>query len=151
MNFETIVLISELIASIGVVISLIYLAKQVKISTRVNSAASRHSLSKFAMEITKFRAEHADRWAKVMNDKNLSPGDLEFRNWNHMMLFLHAETYFHHHKLKLMPNNHWSGYEKFIKASLNSPGFKDYWNEVGPAFSEDFSKWMDKLFLELNN
>ncbi len=149
MNLENIVLLSELLASAAVVITLVYLAKQVKEGTRVNRAASRHSLSEFAMELTKFRAEHADRWAKVMQEEDLSTGDIEFRNWNHMMLLLHAETYFHHHKLKLMPNNHWDNYAKFIVAALHSPGFETYWNEVGFAFSKDFSLWMNTLFQNL--
>ena len=148
MNLNNLALLSEILASIAVVITLIYLAKQVRQSTRVNKAASRHSLSEFAFELSKFRAEHSDRWAKVMQDRDLTVGDLEFRNWNHMQLLLHAETYFHHHQLKLMPNNHWNNYAKFIKVSLDSPGFKDYWNEVGFAFSEDFSKWMNKIFSE---
>lgn len=148
MSLESIALISEILASIAVVITLVYLAKQVKQSTRVNRAAARHSLSEFAMELTKFRAEHADRWAKVMQEEDLDPGDLEFRNWNHMMLLLHAETYFHHHQLNLMPDNHWNNYAKFIMAALDSPGFETYWKEVGFAFSEGFSAWMDKIFLE---
>jgi hypothetical protein len=146
MNLETIVFISEILASLAVVITLVYLAKQVRQSTRVSRAASRHSLSEFALEISKFRAEHADRWSKVMQSNELTAGDIEFRNWNHMQLLLHAETYYHHHKLKLMPHNHWNNYAKFIKAALDSPGFEDYWNEVGFAFSEDFSKWMDSIF-----
>ena len=92
MNLENIVFISEILASIAVVITLVYLAKQVRQSTRVNRAAARHSLSEFALEISKFRAEHSDRWAKVMSENELSDKDLEFRNWNHMMLLLHAET-----------------------------------------------------------
>jgi hypothetical protein len=148
MYLEKIVLISEILASIAVVITLVYLAKQVRQNTRVNRAAARHSLSEFALELTKFRAEHSDRWAKVMQEKELSTGDIEFRKWNHMMLLLHAETYFHHYKLSLMPNNHWDNYAKFIVASLNSPGFEDYWNEVGFAFSKDFYNWMNNIFAE---
>ncbi|MCA6073811.1 hypothetical protein [Fulvivirga sedimenti] len=150
MNLEDIVLISELIASIAVVITLVYLAKQVRQNTRVNRAAARHSLSEFALELTKFRAEHADRWVKVNEQNDLSPGDIEFRKWNHMMLLLHAETYFHQHKLDLMPDTHWNNYTKFVIAGLDSPGFEDYWNEVGFAFSEDFSLWLNKVFEEHN-
>lgn len=151
MSLENIVLFSEIMASLAVVITLVYLAKQVRQSTRVNKAAARHSLSQFALELSKFRAEHADRWAKVMQQEELSPEDLEFRNWNHMMLLLHAETYFHHYKLQLMPDNHWDNYAKFIIAALDTPGFKKYWQEVGFAFSEDFSKWMNGIMAESEN
>ncbi len=145
MNLETVVLLSELIASIAVVVTLVYLAKQVKQSTRVNSAASRHSLSVFALEISKFRAEHADRWHKVMHEQKLSKEDIEFRNWTHMQLILHAETYYRHYQLKLMPDNHWNNYAKFITAAMESPGFADYWGEVGFAFSENFRLWMNSI------
>ncbi len=144
MNLEMVVLISELMASIAVVLTLVYLAR----GTRVNKAASRHSLSEFAMELTKFRAEHADRWAKVMQEETLSPGDVEFRKWNHMMLLLHAETYFRHYELGLMPDNHWNNYAKFVIAALDSPGFEAYREEVGFAFSGDFSEWMNEIISE---
>ena len=147
MSLETIVIFSDLVAALAVVITLVYLAIQVRQSTRVNRAAARHSLSEFALELTKFRAEHADRWAKVMQNTNLTAGDIEFRNWNHMMLLLHAETYFHHYKLSLMPNNHWDRYAKFIVAALDAPGFTDYWEEVGFAFSKDFAAWMSHIIV----
>jgi hypothetical protein len=65
-----------------------------------------------------------------------------------MHLLLHAETYFHHHKLKLKPDNHWNNCAKFKRFTLDSPGFEAYWNDVRFAFSEDFSEWMTKVFSE---
>ncbi|MBE9489419.1 MAG: hypothetical protein IMY67_03915 [Bacteroidetes bacterium] len=67
-----------------------------------------------------------------------------------MILLLHAETYFYHYQLKLMPENHWSAYVKFIKASITAPGMKEIWAEVASAYSHDFLKWLDKQFLELD-
>ena len=48
-----------------------------------------------------------------------------------------------------MPENHRSGYVKFIKAFIVEPGMKDIWTDIGSAFSQDFSKWIDKQFLAL--
>jgi hypothetical protein len=148
MNLQSYVPIAELIAAIAVVISLIYLAIQVRQSNRVNSASARHAISQFALDFSVFKAEHADRLAKVTSAKDLSPGDLEFRSWNHMMVFLHAETYFHHYELKLMPAKHWSGYVKYVQGYLDTPGVREFWDDVGPAFSVDFSKWIDGLLAE---
>jgi hypothetical protein len=148
MNLQSYVPIAELIAAIAVVISLIYLAIQVRQSNRVNSASARHAISQFALDFSMFKAEHADRLAKVTSAKDLSPGDLEFRSWNHMMVFLHAETYFHHYELKLMPAKHWSGYVKYVQGYLDTPGVREFWDAVGPAFSVDFSKWIDGLLAE---
>jgi hypothetical protein len=143
MTLQTYVAIAELVAAVGVVISLIYLAIQVRQGNRVNSAAARHALSQFALEFSMFKAEHADRLAKVLEETNLSPGDLQFRWWNHMMVLLHAETYYHHYELKLMPTKHWSGYVKYVHGYLETPGVPEFWDDVGTAFSVDFSKWID--------
>ncbi len=68
-----------------------------------------------------FKAEHADRLAKVLEETDLNSGDLQFRWWNHMMVLLHAETYYHHYELKLIPAKHRSGYVKYIRGYLESP------------------------------
>jgi hypothetical protein len=146
MNLEQYVQVAELIASVAVVVSIVYLGLQVRQSTRVNSATARHALSKFALEFSMFKAEHADRLARVTSQVDLSDGDLVFRSFNHMMIFLHAETYFHHYELGLMPAKHWNGYVKYVTDYLSTPGVDEFWSDVGPAFSVDFSKWVDELF-----
>ena len=148
MNLEQSVQIAELIAAVAVVISIAYLGVQVRQGTRVNSAAARHAISHFALEFTMFKAEHADRLARVTSDVELSDGDLTFRWWNHMMVFLHAETYFHHYELGLMPSKHWNGYVRYVKGYLATPGVRDFWADVGPAFSLDFSSWVDGLLAD---
>ena len=65
-----------------------------------------------------------------------------------MTVFLHAETYFHHFELGLMPSKHWSGYVRFFQGYIKTPGVAEFWNDVGPAFSEDFSRWVDSLWEE---
>lgn len=148
MNLEQYVQIAELIASLAVVVSIIYLGLQVRQGTRVNSATARHAISQFALEFSMFKAEHADRLAKVTSNVDLSDGDLTFRWWNHMMVFLHAETYFHHYELGLMPAKHWNGYVVYVRGYLATPGVREFWADVGPAFSLDFSKWIDSLLAE---
>ena len=148
MQFQELVLLTELIASIGVIASLVYVAIQLRQSTRVSLADSRHAISEFALEFSKFNAEHADRLAKVHGDGELSDGDRLFRWWNHMMVFLHAETYFRHRELGLMPASHWDGYRRFVTGYLATPGVPDFWADVGPAFSADFSQWVTGLLAE---
>jgi len=148
MSLEQYVLVAELVASTGVVVSLVYLAVQVRQAARVNSANARHAISQFALDFTMFKAEHADRLARVMTEADLGPGDSTFRWWNHMMVFLHAETYFHHYELGLMPKKHWSGYVRYVRGYLTGPGVEEFWADVGDAFSVDFAGWIDGLLAE---
>jgi len=92
MNEQDYIALAELIVSTGVVESPICLARQVRHGTRVSRAEARREISAFAMEMSKFNAEHSDRLARVHGPDALSPGDDLFRWWNPMMMFLHAET-----------------------------------------------------------
>ena len=47
-----------------------------------------------------------------------------------------------------MPAEHWEGYVEYIKGVLETPGAKDFWNDVGAGFSRDFRIWVDSLVSE---
>lgn len=145
MNWDAISTVAEVVGAVGVIVSLIYLALQVKGNTAVVSAQSRHSLSEFALQLSMFRAQHADRWAKINEGGAPSPGDQEFLFWSHMQVLLHAETYFHHQQLGLMPETHWRGYERFIIDYIDTPGFVECWASVEDGYSEEFSRWLSGL------
>ena len=149
MNWEAIAAISQLVAAIGVIASLVYLAVQVRGNTRVASAQARHSISEFVLRISIFRAEHADRFARLESGAELTDGDHQFRYWSHVQFLLHAETYFHHHALGLMPGAHWRPYTRYLAKYVKSPGFKEAWDDIGPGFSEDFARWLNTMLANL--
>ena len=145
MNLSDLANLSQIIAAVGVVISIAYLAVQIRGNTKVVSAQARYGLSEFALRFSIFRAEHADRFAKLESRVELTDGDRVFQYWSHVQLMLHAETYFHHHQLGLMPEGHWHGYARFMTKYIQSAGFREVWDDIGPGFSEDFAGWLDGL------
>jgi hypothetical protein len=151
MNLSDLANLAQIIAAAGVVVSLIYLAVQIRGNTKVVSAQARHSISEFALRISIFRAEQADRFAKLESGAELTDGDRQFQYWSHVQFLLHAETYFHHHELGLMADEHWRGYARFMTRYIQSPGFKEVWDDIGPAFSEDFGRWLNDLFKRQEN
>ena len=96
-----------------------------------------------------FNADQADRIAaiqqKISAGHELTAAEHTFQWWSHMNLMLHAETFFHHYELGLMPEGHWQGYVRYVEAHSVSPGFADFWREVGPAFSRNFCNWMTEI------
>jgi len=149
MTLQTIVAIAELVAAVAVVVSLVYLATQVRHGNRVASAAARHSISEYVLNISLFRAEHADRMARISEGKDLTAGDLQFRWWSHMMMLCHAETYFHHHEQGLSPTEHWSQYANFLREYLQAPDVQEFWDEAGHWFSLNFSNWISSQLAEI--
>jgi len=145
MSLENLAYLAEIIGAVAVVASLIYVGVQIRGSNRVNSANARHQISVFVLEIAKFHAEHVDRLAKVNEQTELNAADEQFRWWCHMMFMLHAETYYHHYELGLMPAGHWNGYVRFVTGYATSPGMREFWEDVGPGFSKNFSDWMTEI------
>jgi hypothetical protein len=145
MNLSDLANLSQIIAAVGVVISIVYLAVQIRGNTKVVSAQARHALSDFALRFSIFRAEHADRFAKLERGVDLTDGDRVFHYWSHIQLLLYSETYFHHHELGLIPDAHWRGHARSMTKYIQSAGFREVWGDIGPGFSEDFARWLDGL------
>ena len=141
--------LAEIVGAIAVVASLIYVGIQIRDSNRVNQANARHNISEFVLQVSMFNAGQADRLAaihkRISEGDELSDAEQTFQWWSHMNFMLHAETYYHHYELQLMPKGHWSGYVRYIESYSTSPGFVDFWREVGTAFSREFSNWMTEI------
>ena len=145
MNLNDLANLGQVVGAIGVMITLLYLAIQIRGNTKVVSAQARQAISEFVLRISIFRAEHADRFAKLESGAELTDGDRQFQYWSHVQFLLHAETYFHHHDLGLMPDAHWRPYARYMTKYIQSPGFKEVWEDIGQGFSEGFVRWLDGL------
>lgn len=144
MDWNAIGAIAEVVGGIGVIVTLFYLSMQIRGSNRIASAQSRQSMSEFASAISRFRAENADRYAKLAAGEELSDGDREFQYWSHMQMLVYGETHFHQFKLGLMAESHWQGFANFLKSYIESSGFEDFWSQEAESFSEDYSGWINE-------
>jgi hypothetical protein len=147
MTVEQLAAWSQVIASIAVFVSLVFVAIEVRMNTRIATATARHNLSHFAKEISEFNAAHADRMAKVnvpvAQAKDLTPGDVQFRFWGQVQFILHAETFFIHHRLGLIPKSHWEAYGRYWDGYAATPGVADTWRQMKASFEPEFGAWLD--------
>ena len=79
MNLNDLANLGQIVGAIGVMITLVYLAIQIRGNTKVVSAQARHALSEFVLRISIFRAEHADRFAKLESGAEPTDGDRQFQ------------------------------------------------------------------------
>ncbi|MCB1670518.1 MAG: hypothetical protein R3F41_11060 [Gammaproteobacteria bacterium] len=143
MNWDAIGAIAEVVGGLGVIATLFYLSIQIRGSNRIASAQSRQSMSEFASAISRFRAENADRYARIATGGELSAGDREFQYWSHMQMLIYGETHFHQYQLGLMPESHWQGFASFLVSYIESKGFEDFWNREATSFSQDYTAWIN--------
>ncbi|MGB1141623.1 MAG: hypothetical protein ACPG1A_12040 [Halioglobus sp.] len=144
MNWDAVGAIAETVGGIGVILTLFYLALQIRGSNRVATAQSRQSMTEFAMGITRFRAEHADRYARIAAGEVLTPGDQEFLYWSHLQMLTYGEAYHQQFQLGLMPDSHWEGFSNWIEDYVKSRDFEPFWESERGNFSAEYSTWIDQ-------
>jgi hypothetical protein len=142
-NWEVAGIIAEVVGATGVIVTLAYLAIQVKDSNRVTRAQSRQSITEFINEIVLLRTTHADRMARIAESESLTSADEEFLTWVHVQVLLLAETYHYHYSLGLMPASHWRPFVNFLRKYSTSKGFASAWENFEDTMAEEFRDWLN--------
>ena len=148
-NWEAISAISQMIGSIAVVFSVLYLAVQVHRSTRIAKLAAQDAASTSLREVTRPFAENADLariWRKGLEDLQSLSAEEQARFFHSTYQFLKAfETIHFHHIYGLMDEQIWQGWCGLLQHYIASPGIEHYWKLRHDLFSENFQEFVAGL------
>ena len=147
MSLETINAVAQLIAALGVIASLFYLAAQIRQNTRSMRAVVVDSLShsigdliRPAAEVPELmRAVHdvAEDYHNAANEDLMRAFPLLFS------LFKHFENaWFQHCQGNLDPGQ-WQGWDAYIRMYYHRPGLKDWWQLRRAAFAPGFQEYLE--------
>jgi hypothetical protein len=149
MNWEAINATAQLVSSIGVVASLVYLAVQVRHSTRVTRLAAQDAATTALREVTKPFAENPEVgriWRIGLEDFAALLPDEKSRFYHVAFQFLKAmETIHFHYIYGLMDEGIWRGWCNLYSHYLSSPGLEAYWNLRHNLFSDEFQEFVAGL------
>src|SRR5947207_15901937 len=149
MNWDALSAISQLVGSIAVVLSVLYLALQVHRSTRVAKLAAQDAAATALRDVTKPFSENPEVgriWRVGLEDLDaLSPDD-KARFYHVAFQFLKAmETIHFHYIYGLMDEQIWRGWWNLYRHYLVSPGLEHYWKLRHDLFSERFQDFVQSL------
>ena len=149
MNWEAINAIAQLIGSLGVVVSLWYLAVQVHRSTRITKLAAQDAATTALREVTRPFAENPEvgrLWSRGLeNLESLTPEE-KARFFHVAFQFLKAmETIHFHYIYGLMEEQVWRGWRNLYGHYLASPGLIYYWQLRHDLFSDRFQQFVASL------
>jgi hypothetical protein len=149
MNWDAISAVSQLIGSIAVVVSVLYLAVQMRSSTRVARVAAQDAAAAALRDVTKPFMENAELgrvWRTGLEDfKTLSAED-QARFFHAAHQFLKAlETIHFHYIYGLLDSQLWEGWRELLRHYVATPGLEYYLNLRGAVFSERFRKFLSEL------
>src|SRR3954468_15722282 len=149
MNWDAISAISQLVGSIAVVISVLYLAVQLRSSTRVARVAAMDAAAAALRDVTKpfmENAELARLWRIGLENLDaLSPED-QARFFHAAHQFLKAlETIHYHYVYGLLDTQLWQGCRELLRPYVVTPGINNSLPRRGAVFSERFYKFIGDL------
>jgi len=149
MNWDAINAISQFVSSVAVVFSVLYLAKEVRRSTRVAKVAAQDAAASAVRDVTNTFMENADMsriWgAGLEHIETLSTED-QARFFHAAHQFLKAlETIHFHHINGLMDEELWRGWQEMLRHYISAPGIARYFEIRSQLFSDRFRKFVSHL------
>ncbi len=149
MSWEAINAISQLISSIAVVFSLLYLAIQVHRSTRVAKIAAQDSAATALRDVTKPFMENAELgriWQVGLENLGALSREDQARFFHAAYQFLKAfETIHFHFAYGLLDPQLWEGWRELLRHYVVAPGIAHYWKMRHELFSKRFQQFVQSL------
>jgi len=145
MNWEAVSAIGEVAGAVGVIVTLGYLAIQIRQNTKASRITAIQTATENSSRFSEFLVSHPDVskvfWQGLRDPEALSPAELR-QFVNTLNVFLRRESVaFYLHKEGVMPDELWAARVGTLSGNLNQPGM-DLYLEVGgdtlPAEFRDF-------------
>ncbi len=131
MSWEAINAVSQVVSSIAVVLSVLYLGIQVHRSTRVAKLATQDAAATALRDVTKPFMENAELeriWRVGLEDLSALSAQDQARFFHATYQFLKAfETIHFHYVYGLMDRELWEGWRGLLLHYIAAPGIAHYW------------------------
>ena len=152
MNWDAIGAVGEILGAVGVIVTLVYLATQIKHNTKTARSATRQAIS--------------DSTAGMLTDltKDADMGDILVRSFNGEPLnklesfrlharcyrdFKHYENFFYQKREGLLPDDEWPGFKENLKLILSASAYREYWALEKSLYSEAFQSEVTAVLKDL--
>jgi len=146
MDWNALSAIADLVAAVAVVVSLIYLAVQVRDNSRAARLASMQSALLATQNVAKLPAQNRDL-ARILRIGLAAPGDLDEDQLQQLRYYVLNivrvhEDMFVHHRAGVIDDETWNARIASLKTILSTPGGRMIWNAAG-AYRPDFKAWLN--------
>jgi hypothetical protein len=145
-NLEAINALAQLTAAIGVIVSLVYLAVQIRQNTRSMRAMVVDSLAQSIADLIRPMAEDRDLmhafhvvvedWHGATDDDRMRALPLFFSTFK---LF---ENAWFQQRQGTLDRQQWQGWDAYIRMYYHRPGVKDWWQLRKAAFAAGFRDYV---------
>ena len=147
MNWTAIGAIGEILGAAGVIITLIYLARQVRQNTRATRLSTSHSIASAARDWNRpLLADPELAWTFQVGTEDPTKLDekeqARFIELCFSLFRMFEDAHYQWQKGALDPDV-WKGYETLYAAYTKAPGFQAYWDKRKATFRPEFQQFID--------
>ena len=155
MNWEAIGAVGEVIGAVGVIVTLVYLATQIRSNTQATRIASFHATTDSLNQVNLLFAsdrELAGMFADSFENEGNWDREASAR-WNFILLAMYRifESAYFQRNEGVLEEQSWIRYEHSLKRSLQSNATLEWWESQKFGFTEDFSSYVNAIVNELQN
>ncbi len=148
MNWDAVGALAEAIGAAAVVLSLLYLASQVRQNTKISKAATRQALADGAQRLASDVVE-IDDIARIMqdamDDKEVKPHEkfrIQSRCYRDLRFWDNA---YYQYTEGLLTEEEWDGFRENLRLIFQFPFYRDYWENLQVMFSAPFRREVNSL------
>ena len=145
--------LAEIIGVVAVVVSLVYVALQVKQNTRAVRLNTVHMVTEDWRDTTAVITGNGDL-AEILtrafaDASSVSGGDkLRYYVFMHNFIKMFENAYYQHGDGAL-DEHYWSGIKKWFINLTDVPGVNSYWQERKNVYAEEFQHFMDSEIIKI--
>ena len=151
MNWEAVGAVGEILGALGVIVSLVYLATQIRTQNRESRAAAVNEWTNQWNHFLGSFAEHpnlSELWIKGVRDfAALNPTEVVQFSSHLGRIFRVGENIYHQYKQGLFDPKTWRGVERTLADVARFPGAKAWWPTRSHWYSDEFvalvQPWFD--------
>jgi hypothetical protein len=150
MTLEQLANLAEIVGSIGVIITLIYLARQIRQNTRALNGATMQAVTADVRDELKWFAQNSDLFTKGKNeDERLTP-----QEHDHLLAwFIGAlrarQNEFFQHRDGLLDDSVWKSHRAIIHSMFDNPWATEWWRDMARhVLAGEFCDFVDDLLKE---
>jgi hypothetical protein len=154
-RLETWGMIAQIAAAVAVVVSVIYLGRQIHDNTKLLRTEAHFNALALAQRPLEMMVEN-ESLAGIVAACDVAPREVEATAWGrcsnyYFMQFNAWEYMYYQNRDKSIPVQLWNGADAYFKAVIGTrPGYTRFWSETATAFDEPFRSYADQHFKAQN-
>jgi hypothetical protein len=147
-TLEALAAIGELVSAIGVLISLVYLAVQIRQNTKSVRASAYHDASSEWLAFTAQLAGDAEL-AELYHRGRVAPRELtpeQTRRFDLLMdtNFGRTENVFLQYRLGFLPESNQDRFAAILRAQFQTEGVREYWRRRRSLYTAEFVEYLER-------